>query len=129
MTPWPHRLAHSPHPLASRRTLAHRAGFFAALPFASLIGAALLFAATPAQAVVNNLVFGAGYAAASLGSTSTEAYSGTGAWYKLYPGAKFEMYIDVSAQFGSSFTISQIQSITYHTLNDATNPTNSVRDP
>ena len=89
---------------------------------ALLLSALLLFGAAPAHAVVENLVFGAGYAAASNGATSTESYAGAGAWYKLYPGTKFELYVDVAAQFGSSFTISQIASITYHTLNDATNP-------
>uniref|UniRef100_A0A832I3Y7 T9SS type A sorting domain-containing protein n=1 Tax=Eiseniibacteriota bacterium TaxID=2212470 RepID=A0A832I3Y7_UNCEI len=81
--------------------------------------------ATPASAAVQNLVFGSGYAVASYGAPSTaRAFTGSGSWYELYPSTKFELYVDVAAQFGTSFTIDQIASITYHTNNNATNPSN-----
>ncbi len=113
MTAWPHRLTRFVRPPLMRSgTL-----------IATLLSASLLFAAAPVHAAVHNLVFGAPYAAASFGSTSSEHYSGGSAWSKVYPGGpKFELYVDVASQFGSSFTVSQIQSITYHTLNDANNP-------
>jgi hypothetical protein len=90
--------------------------------FACLLTLLLLPAAAPAHAAVHNLVLGAGYAAASSGATSTESYWGTGAWYELYPSTKLTSYIEPATQFGYSFAVSEIQSITYHTLNDATNP-------
>jgi hypothetical protein len=87
------------------------------------VAMACTFLASPIQAAVNNMVFGAPYAAVSNASHSTaQQYTGAGSWSKTYPAPKFELYIDPAAQFGASFTIGQIQSITYHTVNDATNP-------
>ncbi len=80
--------------------------------------------ARPAEATVYHLVGGAPYAAASFAEhDNSQAYLGSGAWSETYPavGDVFQMYIS-PAQFGTSFTVGDIQSITYHTINGATNP-------
>jgi hypothetical protein len=69
------------------------------------------------------LKFGAPYAAVSnIGHSTAQHYMGAGAWYEQYPSAKTEIYVSPLAQFGYSFTIDQIQSITYHTVNGGSNP-------
>ncbi len=85
----------------------------------------LALTAVPAGAAVNNLVFGAAGAPAAFAEpTSAQAFAGAGSCPISWPSAtsKFEMYIDPVSMFGGSFTIDQIQSISYHTVNDATNP-------
>jgi hypothetical protein len=88
---------------------------------ALLVGLAVTAGAAPEATF--NLAFGNTYAIAS-GTTSTnaKAFTGGGSWYELYPSAKLTMYIDPVTQLGGTFTIDDIQSITYHTLNDGTNP-------
>ncbi|HWO57508.1 MAG TPA: T9SS type A sorting domain-containing protein [bacterium] len=91
--------------------------------FLAVAVAVVAAAGTSAQATTYNLTFGAPYAAASFITPSTAAqYLGAGSWYEQYPSGKTEIYVDPAAQFGASFTIDQIQSVVYHTLNDATNP-------
>jgi parallel beta-helix repeat protein len=83
----------------------------------------LLTASQAAAAPTYTLVFGAGYAqAGGLAASTGEAFTGAGAWYELYPSSKTDIYIDPLASFGATFTVDEIQSITYHTLNNATNP-------
>lgn len=95
--------------------------FVALLLIAGLLLTVGLSVVLAAPAATYNRVFGAPYAAASNAqSVTTQQYSGAGSWYKLYPGTKFEVYIDPALQLGGSFTVDQIQSITYHTL--ANNP-------
>ncbi|HEX9749883.1 MAG TPA: hypothetical protein VGB22_01150, partial [candidate division Zixibacteria bacterium] len=89
----------------------------------ALAAIALLSTAVAAQAAVSNLVFGPPYAAASSADHGTaQQFTGAGSWSKTYPAPKLEMYIDPLAQFGQSFTIGEIANITYHTVNDGTNP-------
>ena len=95
----------------------------------SLVGIASLtlglttLAATPSRAVVYNVTLGSTYAAASFGAgSSAQSFTGTGSWLKVFPpGPKFETYISV-ASLGTSFTINDIASISYHTLNPVVNP-------
>lgn len=79
--------------------------------------------ASAAEGATYNLKFGPPYAAAS-GATSSaaEAYWGTGSWFESYPSTKTEIYVEPLVQFGSTFTIDQIASINYRTVNGATNP-------
>lgn len=85
----------------------------------------LLGASLASAAPTYNLVFGGGYAAFSgMAGSTAQQFSGSGSWYKLYPSTKAEVYIDPVATFGSSFTIDEIQSITYQTVNGASNPSN-----
>ncbi len=79
----------------------------------------------PAYAVTKTVVLGSTYAAAppggsagSIAATSADHFTGAGSWYKSTVSPKFEMYIDPSATFGSTFTIGQIASIAYHTRNN-----------
>ena len=93
-------------------------------PLLSSVIAAAVLVAPPASAAVHNLVFGPVFAtaAATQGTpTTTAQFTGAGSWYKTYPGAKFEVYFDVPVLLGTSFTVDQIASITYHTVNNATN--------
>jgi len=84
---------------------------------------AAIFAHRPAAAAVYNLKFGAGYAAASnTASSGAFAYTGAGSWHEVYPSAKEEVYIDAVSQLGGPFNVSDIASISYHTLNNGTNP-------
>ena len=92
-----------------------------------LIGSILLLLALSANqvaaAATYNFVFGQAYAqAGGLTSSTDEAYTGDGAWYELYPSGKTDVYIDPAASFGTTFTVDEIQSVAYHTLNDASNP-------
>ena len=89
----------------------------------SVVAVAVLTFATPSNATTYNLTFGAPYAAGSFLTPSTaEMYSGAGSWYEEYPSAKTEIYVEPLVQFGTSFTVDQIASIKYRTVNDATNP-------
>jgi hypothetical protein len=95
------------------------------IPLARMAAVALALAgvvalATPARAVVHNVVLGAPYAAASfMGATTAWSYSGSGSWHKTYPGPKAELYIDPAVTFGTSISVDDIASITYHTRNHA----------
>lgn len=85
--------------------------------------AAALLSVVPAGAAVHTLKLGAGYAAASNASASSaRAFTGSGSWYELYPSAKTEFYVDAATQLGGVFTVDQVASVTYHTVNGATNP-------
>ena len=78
---------------------------------------------TPAAAVTRQITLGAGYATASVMTSSTAAqFTGAASWHKQYPGAKAESYIDVAATFGTTFTVGQIASVSYHTLAPVVNP-------
>ncbi len=94
--------------------------------FILLVPAALLalaVAATTTSATTYDIKLGAGYAAASLFTPSTaQADIGSGSWYKLGVSPKAEVYIKVAPTFGTTFTVDQIASITYRTVNNATNP-------
>jgi hypothetical protein len=82
-----------------------------------------LTASQAAAASTSTFVFGEAYAQASgLVATTDAAYTGAGAWYELYPSEKTDFYIDPLASFGATFSIDQIQSITFHTRNNADNP-------
>lgn len=88
-----------------------------------LVAVAVLGIGSTTHATTYNLTFGAPYAAASfITPSTTDQYLGNGAWYEQYPSTKTEIYVDPVAQFGTSFTIDQIQSVVYRTVNNATNP-------
>ena len=79
---------------------------------------ALPVVGSAATDAVHNYVFGPS-TAALLGTQSSTAaqFTGNGAWRETFSAAKFELYIDPVAVFGSTFTIDQIASLTYHTNN------------
>lgn len=85
---------------------------------------ALLAFAAPSLAVTKTVVLGSTYAAAppggsagSIAASSVDHFVGSGEWRKTSVSPKFEMYVDPVATFGSSFTIGQIASVSYHTRN------------
>ena len=87
--------------------------------------ATLIALASPSFATVKTVVLGSTFAAAppggspgSIAASSADHFVGSGAWLKTSVSPKFEMYIDPAATFGSSFTIGQIASVTYHTRNN-----------
>ncbi len=98
---------------AARRTLATLAALGCV--------AALLAAATPAYAALHNIVMGPGRAGfSSMTPSAAQNFSGTGSWFKLDPpGPKAELYISPASDLGTTFTVNDIQSITYHTYNHA----------
>ncbi len=77
----------------------------------------------PALAVTYNVTLGSTSAALSFGAgSSAQNFTGSGSWLKVFPpGPKFETYIPV-ASLGTAFTINDIASINYHTLNPVVNP-------
>ncbi len=83
-----------------------------------------LIGPVPAQAATHNLVFGSAYATVAGGDASNaQQLTGAGSFHYLKVGSgKMEMYIDPASQLGGSITIGQIQSISYHTVNGAANP-------
>ncbi len=58
--------------------------------------------------------------ASSTGVSTAQQYVGQGSWHEVYPSAKAELYIVPSFDLaGASFTVNDIQAITYHTRNHA----------
>ncbi len=80
-----------------------------------------------APAAVHNYAFGSATASSlgAQGSTGAQ-FTGSGAWRtKVLPtNGKFEWYINPATAFGSTFTIDDILSITYHTNNVTVAPSN-----
>ncbi len=101
---------------------AHLSHFTRTLTRARMVLATLvlLTIAGAAQAAVHNVVLGAGYASASFVTPSTTQFNtGSASWRKLIPSAKAELYISPATTFGTTITVADIASITYHTRNHA----------
>ena len=96
--------------------------------FVALVSLVIASLSLAAPLATYNLTFGPGYPGASqMSGTTAQHLTGAGSWSYVKPGGaeKAEIYFDPAATFGSSFTIDQIQSVTYHTVNGATNPSNT----
>jgi hypothetical protein len=92
---------------------------FGALAVVAIVSGLLPIAFTASAASLQSLAFGSGYAAAAgADATTAEAFWGDGSWQETYPSGKTDLYIDPVTQFGGSFTVDEIQSISYHTLSN-----------
>ena len=83
--------------------------------------------ALAAPTVTYNLVFGPAYQQDKYDPTTAQHFHGGGSWFydKAAPPEKAEMYISPLASFGATFTVDQIQRITYHTFYVSADPSPS----